>query len=102
MRNTIILFALLVFTNISFGQVDISNWEETSPDNITVMRLEGDSLTTSFLIQVRKDVPLHYHAKHSEHVYIIKGEGIFTMNDKKNGGETGDVPVYSIRKPPRR
>ncbi|HKL39337.1 MAG TPA: cupin domain-containing protein, partial [Cryomorphaceae bacterium] len=56
------------------------NWLSLSDDNISVEKLAGDSLTTSFLIQIRKDVPLHYHAFHSEHVYIIEGSGEFVLN----------------------
>jgi len=80
MKSLLFSFMLLFGFQSLRAQVNISNWEENSPENISVKRLAGDSLTTSFLIQIRKNVPLHYHAKHSEHVYILKGEGEFTLN----------------------
>jgi len=80
MRHSILL--LLVFVSTAgFCQIDISNWSKANNGNITVERLAGDSLTTSFLIQVRKNVPMHYHAYHSEHVYILSGSAEFVLND---------------------
>ncbi|MGB6037800.1 MAG: cupin domain-containing protein [Cryomorphaceae bacterium] len=80
MKHCILLFLIFVST-AGFCQMDISNWSKASKDNITVERLAGDSLTTSFLIQIREDVPMHYHAYHSEHVYILSGSGEFILND---------------------
>ena len=78
----LILFIYLsVFSCFALlAQRNISDWSNASSENISVERLAGDSLTTSFLIQIREYVPLHYHAVHSEHVYILSGKGEFVMN----------------------
>jgi len=80
MKYLMILAIVAVSASDALCQRDISNWLSLSDDNISVEKLAGDSLTTSFLIQIRKDVPLHYHAFHSEHVYIIEGSGEFVLN----------------------
>lgn len=50
---------------------------------IQIERLAGDSLTTSFLIGIPHRVPTHYHAAHSEHVYVLQGSGRMWL-----GGDT--------------
>lgn len=87
MKNITTLIALLFLSILSLAQTNISNWSSSSNENIVVERLAGDTLTTSFLIQVRKDVPLHYHAYHSEHVYALSGKGEFVLN--------GDTSIVS-------
>ncbi len=81
MKCLITIAFLAFFSAMAFCQRDISNWSKATDDNIAVERLAGDSLTTSFLIQIKEDVPLHYHAYHSEHVYILSGSGEFVLND---------------------
>jgi len=77
----LMIITALTFLNIKgFCQRDLSNWSNASNENISVERLAGDTLTTSFLIQIRESVPLHYHAYHSEHAYILSGSGIFVLN----------------------
>ena len=51
-------------------------------DNIKVQKLAHDSLSTSFLIWVKKSVRIHRHEHHSENVYVIEGEGDMTVGDK--------------------
>ena len=44
-------------------------------DNIHVQKLAHDSLSTGFLVWVKKSVRPHRHEFHSETVYVIEGEG---------------------------
>ena len=44
-------------------------------DNIKVQKLAHDSLSTGFVIWVKKNVRAHRHEFHSETVYVIEGEG---------------------------
>ena len=59
--------------------------------NILVRKLYSDSLSSSFLIWVKKEVPLHKHMLHSEHVYIIEGKGMMTLGDSSFLIKTGDM-----------
>ncbi|MDP6909262.1 MAG: cupin domain-containing protein [Flavobacteriales bacterium] len=55
------------------------NLAEAQPDgefdNIKVKKLALDSLSSGFLIWVKKNVRPHRHEFHSENVYVIEGEG---------------------------
>lgn len=58
----------------------LPDWPGDAEKNIHVEKIAGDSLTTSFMISVRDSVPTHYHAFHSEHVYVLEGRGTMWMN----------------------
>lgn len=61
------------------------NLEDAQPDvdfdNIKVQKLAHDSLSTGFLIWVKKSVRPHRHEHHSENIYVIEGEGDMTVGD---------------------
>ncbi len=59
-------------------------------ENITIEKLGGDSLSTAFHIQIVDEVQKHYHAFHSEHVYIIEGEGWFYLGQDSSLVRQGD------------
>lgn len=73
----IAFFLLFIFSaSHSFSQdtpTAAAKWSAYTNANIHVEKLNGDSLSTSFLIQVRDSVPRHYHAYHSEHIYVLSG-----------------------------
>jgi mannose-6-phosphate isomerase-like protein (cupin superfamily) len=48
--------------------------------NLHIEKLFGDSLCNSSLLSIW-DVKLHKHVSHSEHVYIVEGEGTMTLGD---------------------
>lgn len=60
-------------------------------DNIYARPLFGDSLVTSFVIVVKKEVKKHKHASHSEHVYVLEGTGEMLLGDKTIKVKKGDV-----------
>jgi len=43
--------------------------------------LHSDSLASSFIICVPKEVKAHYHAAHTEHVVVIAGEAEMLLGD---------------------
>lgn len=55
-----------------------------------VKALASDSLTSSFLISIKKQVPLHLHAMHAEHVYVLSGKGVMTLGEKQITITPGD------------
>lgn len=87
MRSLLFLSFLLAATAAAAQTVtDINEVRLEADGPVSVKRLAGDSLTTSFLIRVDGRVPTHYHARHSEHVYIIEGSGKMWMN-----GDTTEI-----------
>lgn len=84
---------LMFFSKNGFGQqvYTMTNADaEKIYDNISVERISGDSLSTSFLIWIKDTVPKHKHLFHSEHVYILNGSGIFYFNNSKKQVSQGD------------
>lgn len=53
--------------------------------------LFSDSLTSSFAIEIKQEVKLHRHDRHSEHVVIMQGEGWMTLGEKQFAIHAGDV-----------
>lgn len=60
-------------------------------ENIYVKKVASDSLTSSFLIFIKKKVKKHKHVYHSEHVYVLAGEGDMLLGKKIIHIKKGDV-----------
>src|ERR1051326_9105919 len=60
-------------------------------ENIYMRKLYSDSLVSSFVIYVKKEVKAHKHVSHSEHVYVLEGNGETKVGDKKFRVKRGDV-----------
>lgn len=59
-------------------------------ENIHVYKIDGDEMTTQFIIWVKDTVTTHKHNAHSETVYILEGEGRFYYNDSTVLVKKGD------------
>lgn len=64
---------------------------KTVSDNIYNSPAFGDSLASSFVIVIKKEVKLHKHLKHSEHVVVLDGEGIMKLDQKEIVIKKGDL-----------
>lgn len=60
-------------------------------ENIYLRKLYSDSLVSSFVIFIKKEVKAHKHVTHSEHVYILDGEGEMMVGDKTMKVKKGDM-----------
>ena len=60
-------------------------------ENIYLRKLNSDSLVSSFVIFIKKEVKAHKHATHSEHIYFLEGEGEMTVDEKKFKIKKGDM-----------
>ncbi len=60
-------------------------------ENIYVKKIASDSLTSSFIIFIKKKVKKHKHVYHSEHVYILAGEGEMLLGNKTIHVKKGDI-----------
>lgn len=71
----------------------------TRPDTITIKndqpvyveKLSTDALVSSFVIEIEKEVALHYHKEHSEHVYVLSGAGMLTLDNSIYPIEAGHL-----------
>lgn len=87
-----ISFALLIF--VSKGQSFQSLDTIKAPagfENIYSRPLYADSLASSFVIFIKQEVKAHKHITHTEHVYILEGDGEMTLGDKKFKVKKGDA-----------
>lgn len=93
MRVAILL--LMVFTAITSSAQKVVNHErltaDTAYDNVHVIPFESTKDASSFIIFVKDEVPPHRHLEHTEHVYVIEGEGIMYFNGKFKNIKPGDV-----------
>lgn len=84
MRINIVLAILL--TCFLSNQLFAQHFEPGSPkveyDNIHVEKLASDSLNSTFAIWIKKSVPEHYHAEHTETVVVLQGEGMMTLGSE--------------------
>lgn len=94
--KTIITLALLFLINI-VGAQTIKSIDDLEPseafDNIQVQKIDSDSLSTTFAIWVKLKVKMHKHVNHIENVYIIEGNGEFTVSDSTYKVRKGDLIV---------
>ena len=60
-------------------------------ENIYLRKLGSDSLTSGFVIFIKKEVKMHKHIKHTEQVYILDGEGEMSVAEKKFIVKKGDM-----------
>ena len=67
---------------------------KTVSDNIYNKPLFGDSLASSFVIIIKKEVKLHKHLIHSEHVVVLDGTGQMTLRQTQDDKEK----VFEIKK----
>lgn len=93
--KVLISICLLLTAGINcFGQ-NIQSLDTIRPpatyENIYNRPIYSDSLASSFVIFIKKEVKKHKHVSHSEHVYILDGEGEITIGDKKLKVKKGDI-----------
>lgn len=60
---------------------------KTVSDNVYNKPLFGDSLASSFVIVIKKEVKLHKHLQHSEHVVVLEGTGNMTLRQAQDDKE---------------
>ena len=60
-------------------------------ENISNTKVFSDSLSSSFVIQIKKEIKEHKHANHSEHIYILEGIAQMTLGDSAFQIQPGDL-----------
>lgn len=91
MKTLLSLSLIVGFQYFMFCQENLFDLEpDTSYENILVKRINGDDLSTQFVIWVKDTVRTHRHEAHSESLFVLSGKGVFYMNDKPFKIEKGD------------
>ena len=90
-RLTLILLTLLVTSVSQAEQTAMADIKAPADlDNIHVVKLYSDKHASDFIVFVKKSVPLHKHAFHSETIYILEGTGIMRLGDETFEVKPGD------------
>lgn len=88
----ILSFALLIVASKAQSYQSLDTIKAPADfENIYSRPLYTDSLASSFVIFIKKEVKAHKHITHTEHVYILEGDGEMTLGDKKFKVKKGDV-----------
>lgn len=94
MKTGFVFLFLLFSKSWVFGQVQVNTDTVKAPvayDNIYVKQLASDSLSTSFVIFIKKEVKKHRHAYHTENVVVLEGTGEMLLGEQKIKVKKGDV-----------
>lgn len=94
-----ISIAFMLFLSLSlsvFAQGGFKNISKLKPskddfENIHVDKMYTAPKASSFVIWVKKEVKLHKHIAHAEHVYVLKGKGMMQLGGKKFEIKKGDL-----------
>lgn len=82
--STLILGIFCVGINDVIAQ-NIADLKTVHPksdfENIHIEKIYSDSLSTSFIIWIKKDVKPHKHLFHSENIIVLEGEGEFKIEN---------------------
>ena len=93
MKRFFLLLACIAIAAVVEAQTPL-NLSELQPDkafdNIHVQPLASDSLVSSFVVWVKKEVRLHHHAFHTESLLILEGTGTMVVGDQSVEVGPGD------------
>ena len=97
MKNLLLFFVLILgISQLAFSQ-DIFKLKDLKPheeyENILVKKLYSDNQSTSFVIWVKDNVKAHYHAEHTEQLFILAGKGKMTVGENTSIIKKGDYFV---------
>lgn len=92
MQLFFLVFFFFVFSNVFAQRCSITDLQPKEPfENVYSEKIAEDSLSSSFLIWIKKEVKLHKHLEHSEHVYVLDGEGNMQLGNEKLNIKAGDI-----------
>lgn len=76
----LIIVFLLLTSSLKAQHIDTDTLHsDESFEHTQVKRIAGDSLSTSFIIWVKKEVRSHKHEQHSESIFVLEGTAEMTL-----------------------
>lgn len=92
MKFCLFFVGLLVIATISEAQIATGTLSPgTEYENISSQALNSDSNVTSVVIWIKQEVKPHYHATHSEHVYVLEGTAKMLLGENTMDIKAGDL-----------
>jgi quercetin dioxygenase-like cupin family protein len=100
MKFFLSLSSILLLSYCGFTQTNLVELTQDSiHKNVEVKRLCHEPYQSCFAIWVNDTVKPHYHSKHTETIYVVKGGGTFYIGNKKMELKKGDlvtIPQNSV------
>jgi len=97
------LFSLLLLAVPFFSVAQLQSLDTIKApinyDGIYSRMVASDSLSSSFVIFIKKEVKKHRHISHTENVFILEGEGEMLLGDKTFKVKKGDmifIPINTV------
>lgn len=91
--NILYSILLLLIPAMGFSQLH-AELERIQPEqdyeNVYVKKIAEDSLQSTFVIWIKKDVKGHFHQEHTENIVIIDGKAEMTFNGDRIIVKKGD------------
>lgn len=72
------------------NHIHLDTLKSNTEELVFVNKIAGDSLTSSFIITIKKAVKKHLHKEHSETIYVLEGEGVMLLGDQLIQIKKGD------------
>lgn len=91
MKRIVVIFLFPLFAKAQTNQSLDTIKAPAVYENIYSRAIGSDSLASSFVIFIKKEVKKHKHVYHSEHVYVLEGEGEMLVGEKTFKIKKGDV-----------
>lgn len=99
MKKALLFFLLLpLFAKAQFQSLDTIKAPGVY-ENIFSRPVGSDSLSSSFVIFIKKEVKKHKHETHTENVYVLDGEGEMLLGDKTFKVKKGDMVFIPMNTP---
>jgi quercetin dioxygenase-like cupin family protein len=102
--RVILILPLLLLGLSAQGQIiDVPETMPGDDKNISVQKISSSKDATVYIIWVRDTVKPHFHANHTETIYMVEGEARFYLGDDMHLVSAGDfflIPrntVHSVR-----
>lgn len=101
--SIIVVLVVLSFINSNAQDSRIENLAEYDTEKdiegIYESKFAGDDKVSSFILKIDREVKMHYHKYHSEHIYVLSGEADFYLDDKWHKIKAGDFIFIPPGKP---
>ena len=95
--------SLIIISTFCFvlAQAQLINTNENVPDsvsypNVYVKPIHTDSLQSTFMIWVKKEVKPHFHQYHTEYIQVVSGTGTMTLDDSTFVIKQGDAVIIPM------
>ena len=92
------IFILFFLPTVAFSQIyintDTLNIESNGKTQVRI--LHCDSFSCTFLIVIPDEVKAHYHANHTENIYVLEGNAIMKLGKKEFEIKKGDVIIVPL------